>query len=81
MGLGGRVEVELGGLDRGEDRAGVLGETPTLGVSRDRRPAGSTRAAPTSRASAAICCETTDVLVPSTSATTRIEPWRANSTR
>ena len=34
------------------------------GVSRTRRPTGSTSGVPTSRASVAICCETVDVVVP-----------------
>ena len=49
------------------------------GVSRTRRPSGSIRAAPTSRASTAICCDTVEVVTPSSSATARIEPCRDSS--
>ena len=46
------------------------------GVSRTRRPSGSTSGVPASRASAAICCETVDVVVCMASATARIDPSR-----
>ncbi len=49
------------------------------GVSRTRRPSGSTSAVPTSRASVAICWDTVEVVVPSSSATSRIDPSRDSS--
>ena len=49
------------------------------GVSRTRRPSGSISAAPTSRASAATCCDTVDVVMPISSATARIDPSRDSS--
>ena len=49
------------------------------GVSRTRRPSGSSRGVPASRASAAICWETVEVVSPSSSATSRIEPRRESS--
>src|SRR5215217_2639078 len=45
------------------------------------RPTGSTNGAPASRASAAICWETVEVVTPVSSATARIEPSRDSSTR
>jgi hypothetical protein len=49
------------------------------GVSRMRRPAGSISAVPVSRASAAICWDTVEVVSSISSATARIEPSRASS--
>ena len=49
------------------------------GVSRTRRPSGSMSGVPASRDSAAICCETVDVVTCMTSATSRIEPRRDSS--
>src|ERR1700683_778477 len=55
------------------------------GVSRTRRPAGSMSGVRISRLSTAICCDTVEVVVPSASATARIEPSRdsprSNSSR
>jgi inner membrane transporter RhtA len=49
------------------------------GVSRTRRPAGSMSGVPISRASTASCCDTVEVVMPSTSATVRMEPSRDSS--
>ena len=49
------------------------------GVSRTRRPSGSISAVPASRASAAICCETVEVVTCIASPTSRIEPRRDSS--
>src|SRR4051812_23768333 len=49
------------------------------GVSRTRRPSGSTSAAPASWASTPSCCDTDDVVYPSVSATARIDPSRDSS--
>jgi hypothetical protein len=46
------------------------------GVRRTRRPSGSINCSPASLASAAICCDTVDVVNEKTSATFRIEPSR-----
>ena len=51
------------------------------GVSRTRRPTGSTSGWPTSAASAASCWETLEVVMPSSSATSRIDPSRDSSSR
>ena len=49
------------------------------GVRRTRRPSGSTSGVPTSRASAAMPWETLEVVVPSSAATSCIEPSRESS--
>ncbi len=49
------------------------------GVSRTRRPSGSMSAVPVSRARAAICWDTVEVVVLSASATARIDPSRDSS--
>ena len=51
------------------------------GVSRTCLPTGSSSVLPVSAASAASCWHTVDVVMPSSSATARIEPSRASATR
>ena len=51
------------------------------GVSRTRRPSGSMSGVPTSRARAAMPCETVEVLVRSSTATSCMEPSRESSRR
>ena len=68
------IEVVPGGVDGREDRDGVVRQP--LARWGEAHPAtdGLEQRGPTSRASAAICCDTVDVVTPSCSETSRIEP-------
>jgi hypothetical protein len=75
-----RVQVEPGGLDRGQDGHRVPGQ-PLPGRGQPDPPAVRLdQRGAASRASAAICCDTVEVVMCNSSATARIEPSRDSST-
>ena len=79
--FGVRIEIEPCGVDRRQDGDGMSASRRPAGVSRTRRPSGSIRLLPRSRDSAAICCDTVDVVTESCSATSCMEPSLASSRR